>query len=77
MHQASHGSSDTVHPPSLRRRKSLALGRIASSDVGAVTGPRGSSRLVVTAIVVALGATSVVVATQRQLSATDRNGLLG
>ena len=57
-----HSPRPVVHEPSRRRRNALALDRIAASRRERVPGIRGSSRLIVTGIVVALGATSFVVA---------------
>ncbi len=62
MHDAPRHPPAPVHQPSRQRRKALALERIAASRRERVPGIRGSSRLVVTGIVVALGATSFVVA---------------
>ena len=62
MHDTRRHSPASVHEPSRRRRKALALDRIAASRRERLPGIRGSSRLLVTGIVVALGATSFVVA---------------
>ena len=56
MHDTPRHSSASVHEPSRRRRKALALDRIAASRRERLPGIRGSSRLLVTGIVVALGA---------------------
>ena len=62
MHHASRQTSESVQKSSSRQRKALALDRIAATQRQRIPGPRGPSRLVVTGIVVTLGAASFVVA---------------
>ncbi len=62
MHETPRHPPAPVPRPSRQRRRALAVERIAASRRERVPGIRGSSRLIVSGIVVALGATSFVVA---------------